>query len=77
MAKTSEAAIELVSRCWCHPETENLNPNIDLSMIMAAKVDEMLALLAKAKMCFEEDRQAAHWIPEYEAWLKANHLEGK
>lgn len=81
MAKTSEAAIELVSRCWCHPETENLNPNMPLSMIMAAKVDEMLLLLKEASELMGTDmdlsmnaKKVEAWEQKYDQWLRDNHI---
>lgn len=77
MAKPSEQAIAIVAQAWCHPTTENLNPNMAVSLVMAAKVDEMLELLreAYARILSKWGDEDVAWTEKYTAWLKANHLD--
>lgn len=79
MNKPSEQAVAIVAQCWCHPTTENETMNVKVGLVLAHKVDEMLALLKGAaelsemSLIWGEDvKFQQNWREEYAKWMKAN-----
>lgn len=75
MASINEQALAIIADCWCHPDTENLNPDINASARLAKKVEELLELLklANERILTEYGKKDYEWTDKYEAWMKENH----
>lgn len=76
MVNSNEQALAIITDCWCHPDTEHLNPDINASARLAKKVEEVLEMLKNAH-CFLGLRPNAPanyaWCNAYEQWMRENH----